>query len=286
METVIQQPFGHIERGDSGRLVFQSVKDKLMLAAGVNRKFEAVFQFLFDIIGIQSSQRTYLLYVLPPQSQDIGVSTHQHAEVTHKSRDASGSGIITFNGVMSVLLAHYLRIRQIFDQMCCDSYRSGARATATVRCGEGLVQIQVQDVKSHISRPGHTHKRIHIGPVVIEQSSTIVHQLGNFKNLRFKQSQCVRIGHHDARNRIVQQRTQILHIDSTLWCGLHLHHLKSANRRAGRVGTMGTVGHDYLRAFAVATLQVILPHDHQSGKLAMSSGKRIQRKLCHTGNGR
>jgi len=64
--------------------------------------------------------------------------------------------------------------------------------------GEGLVQVHVHDVETHVARSHGTQNRVEIRAVVVEQSSDLVHRRGDLGDLLFEQSERVRIGQHDA----------------------------------------------------------------------------------------
>ena len=84
-----------------------------------------------------------------------------------------------------------------------------------MRGRECLVQVQVHDIESHIARTYHTEKRVHVRSVIIEQSAAAVYEGCNLANLFLEQSQCVRVGHHDAGDVISQKRFQVSHVDQT-----------------------------------------------------------------------
>ena len=102
--------------------------------------------------------------------------------------------------------------------MCGDTDRAGTGTASAVRCGEGLMQIEVKHIKSHITGTYYTHQRIHIGSVIVKESSTCMYKLCYLLYILFEQTQGVRIGHHDTCNGIVKQRLQVFHIHKT--CGI------------------------------------------------------------------
>ena len=58
--------------------------------------------------------------------------------------------------------------------MRLDSDRAGARAAAAVRGGERLVQVQVDDVESHVAGAGDPDQSIEVGPVVVKLHPLLV----------------------------------------------------------------------------------------------------------------
>ena len=67
MIAIVQQALCHVHRGDTRRLVLQSVKHELMFAESVDRQFIDILQTLLDIVGIQSCQRSHLLHMFLTQ---------------------------------------------------------------------------------------------------------------------------------------------------------------------------------------------------------------------------
>ncbi len=76
--AIVQQTLGHIHRGHTSRLIFQTIEDKLMTAQFVDRQLIDILQRLLDIIGIQRSQWTNHLNILTTQRTDISISAHHH----------------------------------------------------------------------------------------------------------------------------------------------------------------------------------------------------------------
>ena len=71
---------------------------------------------------------------------------------------------------------------------------------------EGLVQVQVNDIKAHVAGTGHACDRIQVCPIVIEQAPCRVNFLGNFLNVGFEQAHRVGVGEHQRCSTIIQQR--------------------------------------------------------------------------------
>ncbi len=96
-------------------------------------------------------------------------------------------------------------------------------------CGEGLVQVQVHDVKAHVARTHDSDERVHVRAVIVEQSAALMHQSGDFPDFSLEEAERVRIGHHDSGNRLVQQRLQVLHVYAPVRTRLDLNDLKAAD---------------------------------------------------------
>ena len=179
---------------------------------------------------------------------------------------------------------HHAGTGQIVDQSGGHTYGAATGATAAVRCREGLVQVDVHDVEAHVAGAATAQQRVEVGSVVVEQTSATVYQLGNLGNLFLEDAQCVGVGHHDTGNRVVEQRFELGHVDGSFGGRGHLDNLQATHGRTGRVGAVGTVGYDDLGTFQVAPFDVVLTHEHQSGQLAVSTGKGVEREFGQTRN--
>ena len=87
MEPVVQEPLGHIKRGDPGRSVSKTVEDKLMLAQTLDRQLVAVLQAFLYVVGRQHGVRAYITDILLSQHKDIGVRLEQDTGIAHESGD-------------------------------------------------------------------------------------------------------------------------------------------------------------------------------------------------------
>ena len=86
-----------------------------------------------------------------------------------------------------------------------------------MRGGEGLVQIEMHHVKSHIARTDNSKESIHIGAVIVKETTAIVNKLRYFANILLEQTERVRIGHHNSRNVRSKQRLERLDVDQTVF---------------------------------------------------------------------
>ena len=112
-----------------------------------------------------------------------------------------------------------------------------------------------------------------------------MHHLGYLGYLGLKEAQRVGVGHHHAGDAVVEKGAQVLHIDHTIGGAANLHHFQSAHGGRGGVGAVGTVGHYHFRAFRITAFGVVAAYYHQTGQLAMGTGKGIQGELLQTRKG-
>src|SRR5574344_978712 len=153
-----------------------------MLADSLDRQLISILQRLLYIVGTQRSQWAYHLYIFLTKHQNIGISPEHHPEVAIKAR--------------------YINIKEL-NQLLGHTYRTAARAAASMRSSERLVQIQMHNVKSHITGTHLTHQRIHIGAIIIEQTACLMNHICNLLYISLEQPQSIGIGHHYTCNRII-----------------------------------------------------------------------------------
>ena len=91
------------------------------------------------------------------------------------------------------------------------------------------MEIKMEHIKSHVARTYHTDQRVHVCTVVVKESATLVNKGSNLLDILLKQSQSVRIGHHDTCDSVVEKRFEVLNVDKTVLLRLDLHDLKTAD---------------------------------------------------------
>ena len=102
-------------------------------------------------------------------------------------------------------------------------------------------------VKAHVSRPHLSEKRIHVGPVIVQKAAAGMDKFRYFPDFGFKEPESIGVSHHDAGDRIIKKRLQVIHINCAVRAGLHLYHLQSAYGSACRIGAVGAVRDNHLR---------------------------------------
>ena len=290
MITIVEQTLCHIKCGDMPWVVVvatiflaQTIEDKLMLVQHINGQFVVFLQMLLDVVGIQYGEFACHGNILLAKRQQIGIGTDDDAIVAKEGADATQRFGVVYQGEVTILLKFNLWVGQIVLQSFSYANRTASRTSTAMRCGEGLVQIDVHDIEAHVARTAHAEHGVEVGSVVVHQTATIVHQSCYLWNLGFEDTQGVGVGHHHAGNIIAKQWFQVLNIHRTIGSTLHLHNLQTAHRSRSWISAVGRVGNDNLGTLQVATLFVIGADYHQTGQFSMSTGKGIQGELVKTG---
>ena len=73
----------------------------------------------------------------------------------------------------------------------------------------------MENIKSHVAWAHHTDERVHICSVIVKESATLMHKGSNLFDVLLKESESVRVGHHDTSDAVVEKRFEILNINQT-----------------------------------------------------------------------
>ena len=141
-------------------------------------------------------------------------------------------------------------------------------------------------VEAHVAGPDDAEQGVHVGSVVVEQAAATVHELRDLHYVALEESERVGVRHHYSGDVVSEQGLQGLHVHEAVGAGLHDHCLESADGCGGRVRAVRAVGDYDLGPRAVAAAHVVLPHQHQAGKLAMGSGAGQEGETLHARDSR
>ena len=94
-----------------------------MLAYTANRQFVAVFQRLFNIVGIECGKRTYKLNVLVAECLDIGVSFKHYPKVAEELAHMD-IALAIGNDMVCVANLFYLWYWEELFQSLANTYRT------------------------------------------------------------------------------------------------------------------------------------------------------------------
>ena len=242
VEAIIHQAFGEVHHRNvvSGLPLareYHFVKDGFVIGQLVN-----VPQMVLDVVGMQNRHLAGLPEPFGPIGQDIGQRTHQSQEVSVKGLDpADGARTVMIKRVTPVIAPLHGRGGQEGFQHPFDRHGAGARPAASVRRGEGLVQIDVEDIRSEVSRPCNPHQGVEVGSIHVDQPSPFVHDPGNAHDVLLEDSQRVGVGQHQGRDLVVHGTVQPVEIDASTVVRFQGLNLVAGNDRAGGVGSVGGV---------------------------------------------
>ncbi len=206
MESIVKKPLRHVERGDSVALVEKAVEHELMLAGTLDRKLVGILERFLDIVGVERGHRADIADVVASQSEDIGVCFHHHSEVSEECGHTSEATVVAGDIELAFGIFLDTGIRQEVDEVLCHTYGTRAGTSAAMRRGEGLVQVDMHDVESHIAGTHLAEQRVEVGSVIVERPPHRSTSFGDLENLNLEHTERVGIGHHDTSHGIVEER--------------------------------------------------------------------------------
>ncbi len=119
--------------------------------------------------------------------------------------------------------------------------RAHAGTAAAMRNAEGLVQVQMADIRADVARAGKANHRIHVGAVQIDLATVLMHDLADFADVLLEHAVRRGIGDHAAGEGVrilLRFGAEIVHIDLAGVAHLDDHHLHAGHLRRGRVGAV------------------------------------------------
>ena len=156
--------------------------------------------------------------------------------------------------------------------------RPRSRPAPAVRLGEGLVQVEVDDVEPHVAGPRDAHHGVQVRAVVVERRPRLVHDPRDLLDVAVEQAERVRIRQHQAGHVRAGLLAQVVEVDAAVVGGADLHHLVAGHRHAGRVRAVGGVGREHLGPHLAAVL-VVRAREQQAGQLPVRARARLQRDV-------
>src|SRR4029077_9435011 len=134
------------------------------------------------------------------------------------------------------------RLGQEWLEDLFDRDRSGTGASAAVRRGERLMQVEVHHVHSEVSRTNFTHERVHVGAVHVKESALGVEDVGDLVDVLFEYAECVGVGQHQGGDIFVHLRFQRGDVDHAAGVGLQVFDSVAHHGSGGWVRAMGGIG--------------------------------------------
>ena len=144
------------------------------------------------------------------------------------------------------------------------------------------MQVDVHNVESHVARTACTEHRVKVSSVVVHQSSTLVYEFCDFRNVLLKHAERVRVCHHHGSHGVVEQSLEVINVNISLRRALHLHHFESANGSRCRVSAVSRVRNDNLHTFLVAAALMVCPDDHESCEFSVCSREGVESEFAET----
>ena len=284
MESVIDQALGEVHGLDAILRLQFVAEDDFMHGRRRVRQVVNAFQSLADVIRVEHRVFRSLPQAVRTVGEDVGQRADEHSEVSVKGAHAA-------DGVRAVVVEAERAVGAGDDDRCGkerleDFFAgdgAGAGATASVRRGEGFVQVEVHHVDAEVAGARLAYERVHVGAVHVEQRAFGVQDVGDAVNLALEDADGGGVGEHERGGVLVHHAGEFREVHHALRVRLEVGHLIAADRGGGGVGAVRRVRDQDLLA-RVALALVIRADKQDAGELAVRAGGGLQRDGVHAGD--
>ena len=288
MKSVIDQPLGDVERVHPVGLLPFVIEDNLVHRLALIGHLVVVSQMVRNIVGIEDGRLGRFPESFRPESDNVAQSSNQDREVSVEGADAA-------DRVRAIIIQPKTRrpvLRRLLDdprewQKGCELARHGnrtrSRSSPPVRGGEGLVEVEVQNVDSHVSGARHSDERVHIRPVHIDQPARFVNDAADLFDLLLEHPQRRGIGQHQRGDLVIDDRAEVVEIDAAVAAGFDRLDLIATDGRTGGIGPVGRIGDDDVFAGIPPRFEAFADR-HQPGHLALRTRRRLKADRRHPGD--
>ncbi len=156
--------------------------------------------------------------------------------------------------------------------MLRDADGAHPRAAAAVRNAEGLVQVQVTDIRADVARSAEADLGVHVGAIHVDLPAVPVHCGADLLDRILEHAVRRGIGHHQRRKirRVLcRLRLEVGDIDVPLRVRCDHHHTHSGHHCARRIGAVRAHRNQTDIAMQIASAMVVATNRHQAGELAL-----------------
>ncbi len=179
-------------------------------------------------------------------------------------------------GPLLALLLHHDGCRQKIRQALRDADRTRTWSPTAMRGGEGLVQVQVDDVHPEIARAGHAGQRVHVGPVPVDQPPAAMDQLDDLHHMLLKEAERVGIGQHQASHRLITDLLHGIEVHIAAIIRRQLDHLQPTHGSGGGVGSVSRVGNQDFGPLLILPITMIGLDHKDARELPVGACGRLQ----------
>lgn len=165
--------------------------------------------------------------------------------------------------------------------MLCDTDGSDTGASTTVRNTEGLVQVEMADISTDLTRRAKANLCVHVGTIHVNLATVLVNDSASLLDLRLEDTECARVSDHEG--------TEFLTV--LLALGLEVGHIKvtsggialdgndthTGHRSTCRVGTVSRDGNQADITLLSRLLLEVLADDTEACKFTLGTRVGLKR---------
>mmetsp|Transcript_28308 Transcript_28308/g.91616 ORF Transcript_28308/g.91616 Transcript_28308/m.91616 type:complete len:458 (+) Transcript_28308:216-1589(+) len=284
VEGVVAQPLGDVDGVDAARgLEGTKIDDELVGNASIlarEEDLELVLEAILHVVGVQDRQLRRPLEAAATHHLDV------HPGDREDGCGAPGSSRDRADAMLATSDAHRV-VGKEGSELLVHSDGAHAWSSTPVRNAEGLVQVQVADVSSDVTRRAEANLRIHVGAVHVDQAAGVVDHLADLYNGVLKHSVGGGVGDHEGSEvGLVQLNLllEVVHVRVAHVVALDGNDVHAAHGSGGGVGSVSSTGDEADVAVGVAMVLVVLTDRHQPCVLASSSSVGLLGDGIEAGN--
>jgi hypothetical protein len=164
--------------------------------------------------------------------------------------------------------------------MSGDADRPHTRTAAAVRDAEGLVEVQVTDVGTEVTRARESDHRVHVRAVEIDLAAVLVDDATALDDPLLEDAVRRRIGHHQRGQLprvLLRLRAKVADVDVAMLVGLHDDDLHPRHDGARRIRSVRGLRNQADVAVAITARLMVFANDEQTRILALRPGVRLKR---------
>src|SRR5690606_35469983 len=182
--------------------------------------------------------------VHPADRQDAGAAEGGCADHAAGSY-ALGQATVQAPGVLARLGWQRVGAGQVRRQVRLDRAGADTGSAAAVRDAEGLVQVEMGDVRAPLAGLRQAEHGVEVGAVGVHLPAVLVDDLADLHHVFLEHAVGGGVGHHDRRQAVgilAGPGADVLDVDVAVRVALGHHHLHAAQLGRGRVGAVGGLG--------------------------------------------
>ena len=183
MEAVVHQPLRDVERRDAVLALQRAgAQHELVHRETVVREVVRLSQQSEQVVGVQDGGLRHLAEAWAVGA-DVRVRANEHAERSREAAHLADRLRTVVIEAESLAVPDHRRDGQERLERVANHDRPTARPAAAVRLREGLVQIDVHDVETHVTGSRDAADGVQIGAVVVEEGANLVEYLRNRRDV-------------------------------------------------------------------------------------------------------
>ena len=163
--------------------------------------------------------------------------------------------------------------------MRLDRTRADAGAATAMRDAEGLVQVQMRNIRAPLAGPGQADQGVEVGAIGVDLAAMLVHGFADGDDILLEHAVRGRISDHQCGETIrilLRLFTNVIDIDVAILVAARDHHGHAGHLRRGGIGAVRGFRNQAHIAVTFAARAVIGANGKQAGEFALRTGIRLQ----------